>query len=82
MFDNYSPNRRLMPDTEAALLLGVEVTTLRRWRWAGKGPTFRKIGHAVRYDPDDLDAFIAAAKRTSTSDLGPSPLDQAPRPAA
>jgi predicted DNA-binding transcriptional regulator AlpA len=75
MVDSH-PNPRLLRETEAAPILGIEVATLRRWRWAGKGPSFRKIGAAVRYDPADLDAFIAAAKRTSTSDPGPT------RPAA
>jgi hypothetical protein len=41
------------------------------WRWAGKGPVFRKIGKSVRYDAADIDAFIEAGKRTSTSDPGP-----------
>jgi predicted DNA-binding transcriptional regulator AlpA len=71
MVDSH-PNSRLLRENEAAPILGVEVATLRRWRWAGKGPSFRKIGAAVRYDPADLHAFIAAAKRTSTSDPGPS----------
>ncbi len=69
------PTSRLLRETEAAPILSVEVATLRRWRWAGKGPSFHKIGAAVRYDPADLDAFIAAAKRTSTSDRGPSRSD-------
>ncbi len=50
--------------------LNVKVATLRRWRWAGKGPRFLKIGGAVRYDLSDLEAFITAARRHSTSDQG------------
>ncbi len=60
----------LLTETEAAALLGLKVATLRRWRWAGKGPRFLKIGGAVRYDPADLEAFIDEARRTSTSDDG------------
>ncbi len=45
--------------------------TLRRWRWAGKGPNFVKIGSAVRYEPSELSAVIAASRRKSTSDPGP-----------
>ncbi len=60
----------LLTETEAAALLGLKVATLRRWRWAGKGPRFLKIGGAVRYDPADLEAFISAARRISTSDDG------------
>ncbi len=60
----------LLTETEAAALLGLKVATLRRWRWAGKGPRFLKIGGAVRYDPADLEAFMRDARRTSTSDDG------------
>ena len=63
--------RALLNETEAARILAMRVTTLRRWRWAGKGPRFVKIGAAVRYDPADLTAFIEAGRRTSTSDPGP-----------
>ncbi len=61
---------RLLKEREAASILSVEIATLRRWRWAGKGPRFLKIGGAVRYDPADLVAFIDKARRTSTSDDG------------
>ena len=61
---------KLLKETEAAAILNLEVTTLRRWRWAGKGPRFVKIGGAVRYDPADLDAYIEAGRRSSTSDPG------------
>ena len=60
----------LVNETEAARALGLKVTTLRRWRWAGKGPVFHKIGSAVRYHPEDLTTFIDAARRNSTSDRG------------
>ena len=44
----------LLNERQAADLLNVRVATLRRWRWAGKGPAFLKIGGAVRYDPSEL----------------------------
>ncbi len=44
----------LVNETEAARTLNIKVATCRRWRWAGKGPRFIKIGAAVRYDPADL----------------------------
>ena len=61
----------LINEHEAARILGLSVKTLRRWRWAGRGVAYRKIGGCVRYHPDDLAAFVEAARRTSTSDLGP-----------
>lgn len=61
----------LVNETEAARILNLKVTTLRRWRWAGHGPRFIKVGAAVRYDLADLTAFIEAGRRSSTSDPGP-----------
>lgn len=61
---------RLLPEREAANLLGVAVATLRRWRWAGKGPRFVKLEAAVRYEMSDLAAYIEAGRRRSTSDPG------------
>ena len=69
--------RALVNENEAARILGLSVKTLRRWRWAGKGPVFRKIGGAVRYDLSDLEAFITAARRHSTSDDGSTAAGQA-----
>jgi hypothetical protein len=60
----------LLNERQAAHQLGLKVTTLRRWRWSGKPPNFVKIGAAVRYDPADLQIFIDAGRRSSTSDQG------------
>jgi hypothetical protein len=61
---------RLVGETEAAEILGLSVKTLRRWRFAGRGPAFHKIGACVRYRPADLDAFIEAGRRHSTAESG------------
>lgn len=61
----------LINEHEAARRLGLKVSTLRRWRWEGRGPTFYRIGAAVRYDPRDLAAFIEAGRRASTSATQP-----------
>ena len=66
----------LVNEAEAARMLGLSVKTLRRWRWAGRPPRFVKVGAAVRYDPADLEAFIEAGRRTSTSDPGPEAVLQ------
>jgi Helix-turn-helix domain len=54
---------RLRNEYQAAEILDLSVKTLRRWRWARRGPGWRKIGAAVRYADADLAAFIEAAKR-------------------
>ena len=59
--------RRLLTRPEAAEYLRLSDKTLSRWAWAGRGPRFVKIGGAVRYDLADLDAFIEAGRRNSTS---------------
>ena len=61
---------RLLHEAEAAEILSVKVSTLRRWRWAGEGPRFLKIGAAVRYDPQELKDYLAGRVRSSTSDPG------------
>ena len=43
--------------------------TLRKWRWEGKGPKFFKIGSSVRYSIEDLQNYIAKARRQNTSEI-------------
>jgi predicted site-specific integrase-resolvase len=54
---------KLLTEREVADRLGIAVTTLRRWRWARRGPTWLKIGSAVRYEPTDLERFIEAGRQ-------------------
>lgn len=58
---------RLLNTKEAASFLGMSPTTLAIYRIRGNGPTFRKLGRSVRYAPEDLANYVAAAKRASTS---------------
>ena len=60
----------LLNEHAAANRLGLSVKTLRRWRWAGRPPSFIKLGNAVRYDPGDIASFIESGRRCSTSDPG------------
>ena len=64
------PPRRLLTEVELSKILNVAVATLRRWRWAGHPPRFLKIGAAVRYDPADIEAYVEAQRRSSTSATG------------
>ena len=56
----------LITEGEAATLLKVSLTSLRRWRREGCGPVYRKLSRSVRYRPDDLADFIAASRRVET----------------
>ena len=62
----------LVNEHVAAATLGLKVSTLSRWRWAGfPALPFHKIGNAVRYNPDDLADFVKAGRRMSTSEQPP-----------
>lgn len=57
----------LVNTQQAALRLGLCKSTLDKMRCKGKGPRFIKsTDRAVRYDPADLDAWIAARRRQAT----------------
>ena len=57
---------KLLNEKDAAKLLGVSVSTLRRWRRLGSGPVYRKLNGAVRYSAVDLQKFIDDRARVST----------------
>ena len=54
---------------QAAERVGLSVSTLNKLRIYGGGPRFLKLGRAVRYRVDDLDAWLAGKVRASTSDV-------------
>lgn len=54
----------------AAAYTGLAESTLEKLRVRGDGCPFIRIGRAVLYDPDDLDAWLSANRRRSTSDHG------------
>jgi excisionase family DNA binding protein len=61
----------LLTTPEAAKFLGVSKAFLERDRWAGARIQFVKVGsRAVRYRLSDLEAFITAQTRKSTTDTG------------
>ena len=62
--------RTMLREQEVADFLNLKVATLRRWRWSGDGPCFFKLNGAVRYRRSDLEAYIEAQRRHSTSDTG------------
>ena len=55
---------------EAAAYVGLSASTLNKLRVFGGGPIFIKLGHRVVYDRADLDAWMNARRRRSTSDDG------------
>jgi hypothetical protein len=60
--------RRPPLDTAAAAIYtGTTRGHLEKLRCTGGGPIYIKRGGLVRYDPDDLDAWLDAGKIASTS---------------
>ena len=65
--------KRILKEVEAARILGVSERTLQGWRLrGGNTPAFIKLGTngRVRYRVSDLDAWLQANTRRSTSDPG------------
>ena len=59
----------LLTTKEAARILGVSKAFLDKDRWAGARIPFIKVGsRAVRYRREDLDAYVSAQLRRSTSE--------------
>ena len=48
----------LMTSAEAAIYLGVYLTTMSSWRWRGVGPAYFRRGQRVYYSQRDLDAYL------------------------
>jgi hypothetical protein len=63
-----NPETQRLNGDAAATYLGLAPATLAKWRCIGGGPVFIKCGRRVVYDRRDLDAFMDASRRRSTSD--------------
>lgn len=69
----------MLRERQAASFLGVAPKTLANWRSQGKGPKFCRLGRAIAYRQEDLEAFI----EKSLSDPGErterlSPIETSP----
>ena len=58
----------IMNVEEAARYVRLGASTLNRFRVTGSGPRYAKLGGAVRYRKEDLDAWIAGRVMRSTSE--------------
>jgi excisionase family DNA binding protein len=57
-----------MTPREAAAYLHTSPSTLAKRRLSGDGPQFTRIGRAIRYLREDLDAWMASGRVRSTSE--------------
>jgi predicted DNA-binding transcriptional regulator AlpA len=53
----------MMNEHEVAAFLKMSVASVRRWRLFRTGPTFKKIGSAVRYRRVDVEAWVDSCPR-------------------
>jgi predicted DNA-binding transcriptional regulator AlpA len=61
----------LLNQREAAAVLRLSERTIERMRVQGNGPRFVRLNHrSIRYRQQDLDAYVAACVRASTSEKG------------
>lgn len=66
----------LIPARKAAELLGVDISTLRRWRAEKRGPKWYRTGYGhgrVKYDIEDIVRFMEGEEHAEGTDL---PADQ------
>jgi predicted DNA-binding transcriptional regulator AlpA len=82
---------RYLRTPEASRFVGLSIRTLEKHRIYGTGPRYSKLGGRVVYRIDDLQAWVDAAAKASTSDPGqvvvlaakrhtPAELEQARHP--
>jgi excisionase family DNA binding protein len=57
----------LMTEDQVSKRLNVSVASLRRWRLLNRGPQFVKVGSLVRYQPEELDAWLASLPTGGTA---------------
>ena len=60
-------SRGFLTEKHTGKAINTAPSTLRAWRVKGKGPRYYKIGGKILYKQSDLDAWIEAQARTSTS---------------
>lgn len=76
----HAPQKSRLRTADASLYLNLSESTLEKYRLTGAGPRYAKLGRIVTYSVQDLDAWIAARIRMSTSEsveTGPSTRQRA-----
>ena len=51
---------KLLNEGEVSVMLGVKISCLRRWRHERRGLPYVRVSRLVRYQPSDVEAFIAS----------------------
>jgi Helix-turn-helix domain len=56
----------LLNQIDVARRWRISPRTLERWRWLKQGPAYLKVGGAIRYRIEDVEAFEAAQLRPNS----------------
>ena len=67
MSHSASPTRQMLRTEGAASYVGLSISTMNKLRLTGGGPQYCKLSRTVVYHPEDLDAWLNANRRRSTS---------------
>jgi predicted DNA-binding transcriptional regulator AlpA len=62
-----SPKKRYLRTPELAEYCGLSASFFNNARVRGDGPPFTRVGRAVLYDLADIDHWLSAGRRQSTS---------------
>ncbi|MBT3702391.1 MAG: helix-turn-helix domain-containing protein [Alphaproteobacteria bacterium] len=65
---------------DAAKYIGLSKSTLEKYRVAGGGPVYASLGRVVVYEHADLDEWVNARKRKSTSEKVFTSTDEKQKP--
>src|SRR3546814_5115530 len=65
---------RFLKAPDAAVHLGLSARTLEKHRCYGTGPVYRKLGGRIVYAIDELNAWAAIGRPSSTSAPGKGPI--------
>lgn len=63
------PNVTILTPIEAAEILRTGARTLERWRTAGGGPAYVKVGRRVGYTLESLTEYVERQTRRHTHDV-------------
>jgi predicted DNA-binding transcriptional regulator AlpA len=67
------PARRWLSPAEASTYTGISKSWMAKLRMHGTGPAYAKLGKAVRYSVESLDAWMSEHARRSTLGLAARP---------
>jgi len=63
---------RLLKEDDVATATGLSLACIRKWRLLGKGPQYIKVGAAVRYKSEEVQAWLNSRPTGGEAITGPA----------